>query len=277
MSTEYNPIIGEKVYTTYEKVIASKKDRVGILTLNDPERANVLGRAMIRDIGSALRELQEDDGVQVIVLNAIGKHFCSGFDVTDWLPLRENRTELAKYIRFFHENLFGALQKMSRPLISAVQGKALAGGAGIGIRIPDIVVISEETEVAFTGINAGASCLVSVGQLERAVGMKKTREWILTGRLISAQECLDSGLVNKVVPVEKLGEAAMEYAELIASKAPLATMVTKTGFNRMSELMPAEAEAYAYTSVFYELVLSEDCKEGIAAFKEKRAPKWKGQ
>jgi len=152
MAIEYKPFTGDQVYETYKKVIASRKDGVGIVTLNNPAECNVIGLDMYQEVASALKEVESDDKVLVVLINAAGKDFSAGMDY------REMPTDYRKVVRYLDQlgtyiSVPGALTK---PLIGAVQGRSYAGGRPLVIPSADIVVVAEDVRIGFNGMNFGA-------------------------------------------------------------------------------------------------------------------------
>lgn len=265
---------GERVYETYQNVIASRKGHIGIVTLNRPDKFNVLSRAMMSDIGSAVGELNEDDEVRVILINAEGKHFGTGLDL-DEFPISGTYEEARAYLEFMHTHCYWALRNSGVPIVTAMQGYALAGGAHVAVACADICVASEDVKIGYVAIDVGFTCVGGYAGLQSLVGVRKAKEMILTSRLIGAEEALSCGLVNKVVPLEKLDEASMEMAEVIASKPPLSVRATKRIFARHDRLTFVD-EDIVY-GVLGGLLQAQDAKVAMQAFKDKTTPVYSGR
>jgi enoyl-CoA hydratase/carnithine racemase len=153
MAFEYEPFTGEQVYKTYNKVIASRKDNIGIVTLNNPVECNVIGLPMYEEVADALREVEADDKVSVIVINASGKDFSVGIDY------REIPTDYEGIVRYLEKQMpcLAVPGTLTKPLIGAVQGRAYAGGRPLVIPPADIVVVADNVRIGFNAINFGST------------------------------------------------------------------------------------------------------------------------
>ncbi|HEX75226.1 MAG TPA: enoyl-CoA hydratase/isomerase family protein [Dehalococcoidia bacterium] len=255
----------------YQTVTVERKDHIGNLTLNRPQALNVLNLQMLKDINSALLELEADSDVRVIIMKGAGRAFCAGIDIKEFpnKGVIENRSQIAVY-----DSPLTTIATITKPVIAQVHGYATAAGCGL-VAGCDLAVASEDTYFGTTAINVGLFCLGPSAPLSRCVGRKKSLEMLLTGDLIDAQEAYRVGLINKVVPIDKLETAAMELAQKIASKSPVAIQIGKRAFYTMSDLEYSKALNYL-SEMMATLSAAEDAREGIAAFLEKRTPEWKG-
>ena len=162
---------------------------------------------------------------------------------------------------------------MSKPVIGAVHGAAVANGCGLAVAC-DLTIASEDARFGTTAINVGLFCFGPSAPVSRCVGKKRSLELLLTGDIIDAKEAERIGLVNEVVPREELEGSAMKLAGKLASKSPVALQMGKTSFYKMSDMGYDEALTYL-GEVFTTLCTTEDAKEGVSAFKDKRQPQWK--
>jgi len=258
---------------SYETVIVERKQRTGIIILNRPERRNALNDQLVGELLSALRELEDDPDIRVIIIKGAGKIFCSGHDFSELVG--KNLVELR---RKFRRSLFlmETIQAMRKPVIAAVHGYASAMGCAL-VAGCDLVVAADNTQFQLPGINLGAACISPAAVISRTMSQKKCLELLLTGDNISAIEAEKAGLVNRVVPAEKLDDVVTELVDKLASKAPLALEFGKQAFYTM--LGMTERQAYNYAAGMIAINFdTEDGREGIASFMEKREPRpWQGR
>ncbi len=257
-----------------EEPILLREERDGIvrLTLNRPRARNALSLAMMETLLSALEAVRGDPAARVVVLAGAGPGFCAGHD------LKELR---ARPERSFYEKTFAtcarlmqAILALPQPVIARVHGVATAAGCQL-VATCDLAVAGETARFATPGVNIGLFCSTPMVALARNVGRKAAMEMLLLGELVDAATARSLGLVNRVVPDERLDAEVEAMARTIASKSPLTLKIGKEAFYRQLE-MPV-AEAYAYTArVMTENMLARDAAEGIDAFLEKRAPVWCG-
>jgi len=253
-------------------VLVEKKDMIGVITLNRPAEMNTFNVPFAQALNDTLRNLDQDDEVRVIVIRAAGKHFSTG------ISLKEFQGKSPKELRDFLElmdEFYHTIPRMKKPVIAAVNGAAVANGAGL-VFACDLAVAAENAKFGTTAINVGLICLGPAVPLTRQVGRKKALEMVLTGDIFSAQEAERLGLVNKVVTPDELEAATMELAAKIAHKSPLAVQIGKTGIYGMSEIPYHQALNYM-DELFASLCATKDALEGIEAFLEKRDPIWKYQ
>ncbi len=231
------------------------------LTLNDPERANVLSDAMMAQLASALDEAVADERVRVLVLAAEGKVFCAGHDLAE---LRAADTAQAEALFRRCSDLMLKIVGLRVPVIARVQGAAVAAGCQL-VATCDLAYAVETAKFAVSGINLGLFCSTPGVALARAVGRKAAQEMLLTGKFISAAEAQSLGLINRAVPPLELDEAVSLAAEAIAAKAPDAIALGKAVFRRQIEQPLAEAYATA-SAAMVENLGYDTAKGGIDAF-----------
>lgn len=254
---------------TDASILVDKQDHIGLVTLNRPDDLNTFTVPFAQELNGALRQMDEDPEVRVAVVRAAGKHFSTGISLAEFKD--KTHKEYRELIKLMDEHNH-TIASMNKPVIASVQGYALANGAGL-VFACDLAVASEDAKFGTTAINVGLICLGPAVPLSRSLGRKKTLEMVLTGDMISAAEAERLGLVNKVVPRGQLEEATMELAGKLAAKSPLAVQIGKTGIYGMQDLPYHQALDYL-GELFAALCSTEDAKEGVRAFKEKRKPAW---
>lgn len=260
-------------YSTYKNILYDVEDGIARLTLNNPEKLNRLSIETMKEIVSALKGAKNDDSVRVILIQATGdKAFCAGANLQDFQGL--NTVEARRVFRAFAE-LSSVFLDLGKPSIAAVDGLALAGGCGLAI-YPDITIASERAKFGLPEINVGLwSCMVSAS-LPRILGTKKALELLLTGDMIDAGEAERIGLVNRVVPHEQLRQTAMDLARKLSQKSSVIMGLGRDSFYTMLGMEYKEALNYLL-EVLVVIMGSDDCKEGLTAFVEKRKPVWKNR
>jgi len=256
---------------SYTNVLVEKQDNIGQITLNRPAEMNTFNVPFARELNDALVEMDKDPEVRVVVIKAAGKHFCTGISLAEFKD--KTNKEYREFIRLMDEHNHHTIAKMKKPVIASVKGYALANGAGL-IFACDLAVAAEDATLGTTAINVGLICTGPAVPLARSLGRKKTLEMILTGDMISASEAEKLGLVNKVVPADELEEATMELAGKLAAKSPLALQIGKTAMYAMQDVPYHDSIDYL-SELFAALCSTEDAKEGVTAFLEKRKPLWK--
>lgn len=254
-----------------QNVITEREDHIGKITFNRPEALNVLNLQMAKELTNALLELEADRDVHVVIIKGTGRAFCAGIDIKEF----SNKTAF-EYRSLFPviDQITRTISSMTKPVIAQVNGYATAAGCGL-VASCDLAVASDDSFFGTTAINVGLFCFGPSAPLSRCVGRKKALEMLLTGDLLDAQEAYRVGLVNKVVLSNELESATMELARKLAAKSPIALQMGKQSFYTMSDLEYNKALDYL-AEVTVLLAISEDYREGVAAFVEKRAPQWKG-
>lgn len=255
---------------SYKVILVERNEGIGTIILNRPEHLNTFNVPLASELEQALLELDHDNDIRVIVIKGAGKAFCAGIDVNDL----EGKMPL-EYYQWISLMEHGALtiSKMRKPVITAAHNIAVANGIGL-VAAADLAIAAEGTRFGATAINVGLFCMGPAVPLSRSLGRKKALELLLTGDLIDAAEAERIGLINKVVPKEKLEEETMLLAKKLAEKSPIALQMGKRSFYEMSDLEYAKAFELA-NNHFAMLCTSEDTHEGVNAFLEKRKPEWK--
>jgi methylglutaconyl-CoA hydratase len=258
----------------YETLLPVTSGHLSTITFNRPEKRNALSTQMIAELQTALDDIEKTH-TRVVILTATGKAFCAGIDL-DLLQAiarqsaAENQEDSRRIAKMFRK-----IWSYSRPIIAAVNGHALAGGCGIAT-LCDFTIAVPEAKFGYTEVKIGfLPAIVSVF-LTRQVGEKRARDLLLTGRLIEAAEAKEMGLVNEIVPAERLMDRAHELAETILSASP-------SSITRAKHLLVSAAAAGVDHDLERAVLESArvrctpDFKEGIAAFLEKRKPIWHGE
>ena len=254
----------------YQTIVVEKKDRVGVIILNRPDHMNTFNTVLAKELNDALDALEHDGQIRAVVIKGAGKSFCAGIDITEFSG--KTLLEYREWIGWM-EKMNLTIAGMGKPVIAAVHGYAVANGAGL-LAACDLAIAAEGTRIGTTAINVGLFCMGPAVPLSRCVGRKKALEMLLTGTMIDAREAERIGLLNKVVPPEKLDEAAMELANELASKSPIALQMGKRAFYTMADMEYGKSLEYM-NEVMAELCTTEDAREGVEAFLNKRKPQWK--
>jgi enoyl-CoA hydratase/carnithine racemase len=250
------------------------EDTAGVrtLVLNRPERRNALSLALLRDLIAALAEAAADTSVHAVVIRGEGPMFCAGHDLAEMtgcsLPSARELFDTCS-------ELMMAIHRLPQPVIAQVHGIATAAGCQL-VAACDLVVASEDARFATPGVRIGLFCSTPMVEVSRAVGRKRALEMLLTGDLIDAPTAADWGLVNRVVPRERLAEETLALAAQITSASSHTIAVGKIAF--YEQLDRALPDAYAHTSeVMAANAVAPDAREGIDAFLSKREPQWRGR
>lgn len=254
----------------FKKIIIEKgQNHVASITLNRPKHMNTFSSQMAIELNQALIDLDADQSVRVILLKGAGKAFCAGIDVSEL----EGQTpmEYQEWISKMERPLAN-ISKLKKPVIAQLHGVAAANGMGL-IAAADLVIAADNSRMGLTAINVGLNCVGPVIPVARCVGRKKTLELLLYGNLIMAEEALSLGLINKIVPKDELESKALEWAEELAQKSPIAVRIAKTGFYNSEDMNYDDQFAYM-NEAFARLCTTDDAKEGVKAFFEKRDPVW---
>lgn len=255
----------------FETILTEINEKhVGIITLNRPEQLNTFTSQMAGELHSALLAMEADNTVRVILLKSSGRAFCAGIDVNELTG--KTAIQYRQWIEWM-ENPLVAISTMKKPVIAQLQGVATANGMGLAAA-SDLVIASDRVKMGLTAINVGLNCVGPILPVARCVGRKKALELLLYGNLLKAEEAMELGLVNKVVPHEELDKAALEWAEDLARRSPLAVQIAKSAFYQ-SEDMDYQKQFQYMNEAFARLCTTDDAKEGVAAFLAKRNPQWK--
>ncbi|PZQ97590.1 MAG: enoyl-CoA hydratase [Cereibacter sphaeroides] len=254
----------------YETLIVEVEDNVSLIRLNRPDALNALNMQLMAELAQALTEADADAHVRCIVLTGSEKAFAAGADV------REMATK--SFVDVFVSDFFGAeaddIARVRKPVIAAVAGYALGGGCELAMMC-DFIIAADTAKFGQPEINLGIVAGMGGSQrLTRAVGKAKSMDMHLTGRFMDATEAERSGLVSRVVPADTLIEEAMKAARTIAAKSAVATRAVKEAVNQSQETGLREG-LMIERRLFHAMFATEDQKEGMAAFVEKRQPSFR--
>ena len=256
---------------TYKNILTSTEDQIGIVTLNRPTVLNALSHDLMDELVKALEEFDRDDNIRVIILTGSERAFAAGADIKE---MSDETT-----ISIMNKDRFATWDRVrctKKPIIAAVSGFALGGGCEL-VMTCDMIVASETAQFGQPEINIGV--IPGAGgtqRLTRVVGKHKAMEIILTGRSITAQEAHAMGLVNRVAPVELYLDEAKALAKEIAKKSPVAVKLAKEAILKAFDGSLVEGLEFERKN-FYMLFSSEDQKEGMRAFLEKRQATFTGR
>jgi enoyl-CoA hydratase/carnithine racemase len=260
------------ISTDLETILVSREGATGRITLNRPEKRNALSLQLMQELIGSLETLGADPEVRAIVIEGAGPAFSAGHDLSEMVG-----RDLPFYQQLFDvcTELMEAIHRVPQPVIAKVHGVATAAGCQL-VAACDLAVAADDARFATPGVKIGLFCSTPMVPLSRAIGRKRALEMLVTGDLVDAQTALDWGLVNRVVPAERLEEAVAELVEKIAASSPLTVGIGKEAFYEQVEL--DEHRAYDLTkSVMAMNSLAADAQEGICAFLEKRRPSWSGK
>jgi enoyl-CoA hydratase/carnithine racemase len=258
---------------TYETVTVDRAGHVATLTLSRPEQMNTFSTRLAVDLDDALLELEADDEVRAVVVEGAGRAFSAGIDLTEHGEY-ETQREYKEWVERM-EDPFRTLVHMETPVIAAAHGHAAANGLGL-VAACDLAVLAEGTKLGATAPKVGLFCMGPAVPIMRSLTEKRTLELLLTGELIDAETALDWGLVNRVVPEESLHEEAVDLAETIAEKSPVAVQMGKRAYYVMADMDYDTALEYS-NEQFATLCTTGDAAEGIDAFLSGREPDWPGE
>jgi enoyl-CoA hydratase len=260
----------EGMMADYENILVERKERVGLVRLNRPQALNALNSALVGELMEAVEGLDTDETIGAVVVTGNERAFAAGADIKEMAGA--SAVEM-----LLHDNisLFDRIREIKKPVIAAVSGWCLGGGNELAMSC-DMIVASESARFGQPEITIGV--IPGAGgtqRLARAVGKALAMEMVLNNRTLTAEEALRFGLVNRVVPVERYLDEALALAAEVAGRAPLAVRLGKEAVNHAFDSFLTDGLADERRA-FYFLFASEDQKEGMAAFVEKRKPDWKG-
>jgi enoyl-CoA hydratase len=253
---------------SYENILVETRGRVGLIRLNRPQALNALNRALLRELGEAVDAFDADDKIGCMVITGSDKAFAAGADIKEMAD--------KTFIEAFLANLAATWDRVAhvrKPVIAAVAGFALGGGCELAMEC-DVIIAADNAKFGQPEIKLGI--IPGIGgtqRLPRAVGKSKAMDLILTGRMMDAQEAERSGLVARIVPLPSLLDEALKIAETIASMSLPSVLAAKEAVNRAFETSLAEGIRFE-RRIFHSLFATADQKEGMAAFVEKRPPKF---
>lgn len=256
----------------YNNIIVETEDHVTLIRLNRPEALNALNLELLRELGEALAKAQKSDKVRCIVVTGSEKAFAAGADI----KMMSDKT----FVEVFAGDLFTAeeqaILRTRKPIIAAVSGYALGGGCELAMMC-DFIIAADTAKFGQPEVNLGVMAgMGGTQRLTRLVGRAKSMDMNLTGRFMDAEEAERSGLVSRVVPAKKLMEEAMSAAHKVAEKSMITVMAIKETVNRAEETSLSEGLLFE-RRMFHALFATEDQKEGMSAFVEKREAQFRGK
>jgi enoyl-CoA hydratase len=256
---------------TYENILIETKGKVGIITLNRPKALNALNSALITELNSALTAYESDSDIGAVILTGSEKAFAAGADIRE---MKNKTFDEVTSQNFLHD--WEYINQFTKPLIAAVSGFALGGGFEFALRC-DIIIASDTAKFSLPETTIGLiPGLGGTQRLAQTIGKSKAMEMILTGRMIDAAEAERIGIVARIVPSEKLQEEALTLATKIASLSQPVIKAAKQAVSNAFE-MPLGEGVYQERRLFHAMFALEDQKEGMAAFIEKRPPKFQNK
>ena len=256
----------------YENIIVERLGAVAVITLNRPKALNALNGQLMDELTDALRAIEADDAIGATVITGSEKAFAAGADIKEM----QSKSYMDVFMEDFITKNWEAASRCRKPVIAAVAGYALGGGCELAMMC-DFIIAADNAKFGQPEINLGV--IPGAGgtqRLTRFVGKSKAMDMCLTGRMMDAAEAERSGLVSRVVPVGKLKEEAVKAAETIARLSRPAVMIAKEAINRAYETTLAEGVRFE-RRVFHSLFATEDQKEGMSAFAEKRPAEFKNR
>jgi enoyl-CoA hydratase len=247
---------------------------VATVTLNRPEQRNALSAQLLAELVDAMRRARDDEDVRAVVLTGAGdKAFCAGADLGGFaadLPLVDKHFGSDLFLEFFR-----LMPRLGKPSLCAANGHVLAGGLGLALSC-DLVIAREGATFGTPEINVGAFPYMIMSIIYRNVPRKRVNEMILLGERLSAEEAVSYGLANKVVPAEEFEGAVAEWAAKLASKSPVLMRLGHDAMYRQQDMALDDALEYLRSQLSLTFT-TEDIREGVQAFFEKREPQWKGR
>ncbi len=253
----------------YQNILVETRGRVALVTLNRPKALNALSAGLIADLGHALDAFEADERISAIVLTGSEKAFAAGADIKEM----KDKTYMDVYLADFITKGWERVATCRKPVIAAVAGYALGGGCEIAMMC-DFIIAADNAKFGQPEINLGTMPGAGGTQrLTRFVGKSKAMEMCLTGRMMDAAEAERAGLVSRIVPLAELVDEAVKTASAIAEKSLPVVMLVKESINRAYETTLAEGVRFE-RRVFHSTFATEDQKEGMAAFVDKRQPQF---
>ncbi|NWF94014.1 MAG: enoyl-CoA hydratase/isomerase family protein [Syntrophaceae bacterium] len=257
---------------SFDTILIEKKGQIGLITLNRPQKFNTFNTQLAEELNAALRQLDEDPEARIVIIKGAGKVFSTGIDVSEF-----HGKTASEYHRWLTpmDQMHLTIASMKKPVIAMVHGYAVANGAGL-VAAADFAIMAEDAKLGTTAINVGLLCTGPIIPMSYGLGKKKALEMLLSGEMIDAKEAERLGLVNKVVPAERLEEETFAFAQKLTSKSPVAIQMGKNFYYQMID-MPYRQRFVLNAEIMTRLCTTEDASEGINAFIEKRKPIWKGK
>ena len=258
---------------SFDKVLYEVADGVATVTLNDPDKRNMLSGAMLSEVVAAMEMARDSEEVRAVVLTGAGKVFCAGADLGGFASetsLIEKHFGSDLFLEFFR-----LMPRLGKPSLCALNGHVLAGGMGLALSC-DLVIAKEGATFGTPEINVGAFPYMIMAIIYRNVPRKKVNEMLLLGDRLSAEQAVAHGLANKVVAADQFDAAVTDWATRLASKSPLLMKLGHDAMYRQQDMAINDMPKILRSQLPITFS-SEDLREGVAAFFEKREPKWEGR
>ncbi len=259
---------------SYEQVLYEVADGIATVTLNNPEKRNMLSGQMLTELVAAMEEARDSDAVRAVVLTGAGdKVFCAGADLGGFaadVPLVQKHFASDLFLEFFR-----LMPRLGKPSLCAANGHVLAGGMGLALSC-DLLIAKEGATFGTPEINVGAFPYMIMAIIYRNVPRKKVNEMMLLGERLSAEQAVEFGLANKVVPADGFDAAVAEWATKLASKSPVLMRLGHDAMYRQQDMALDDALEFLRSQLSLTFT-TEDIVEGVTAFFEKRDPQWKGR
>ena len=258
----------------YETILVSQKDSVARITLNRPKVHNAFNEAMVAELYRAFADASQEEGIRVVVITGKGRSFCAGADL-NWMrrvkdySFQDNLQESKQLAELMY-----TIYSLPLPTIARVNGAAIGGGAGL-VAACDLVIAVQTARFSLSEVKLGLVPAVISPYVLRRVGESACREFFLTGERLTAEKAMRFGLVNEVVPPERLDRAVEERVSQLLTSGPRALHTCKEILRQVPGMSFQEAKAYT-AEIIASLRISQEGQEGMSAFLEKRKPNWSG-
>lgn len=255
----------------YATILTSVVDRAGLIQSNRPQQLNALNVSVMEEVAAALEAFDQDERIGCLVITGNQRAFAAGADIKEM-------AEASAVEMLLRDNIkrWDRIRQIKKPIIAAVSGYCLGGGCELAMTC-DLIIASESAQFGQPEVNIGVMPGAGGTQrLTRAIGKSKAMEMVLTGRSLSAREAEQAGLVARVVPVEAYLDEALRLANEIAARPPIAVRLAKEAINKAFETSLSDGLDYE-RRLFYLLFATDDQKEGMRAFTEKRTAEWRGR
>lgn len=255
-----------------EHLLVETEAQITVVTLNRPARRNALSLDLMQELIDVFRDIGKSGDIRAVILAAAGPAFSAGHDLSE---LRDRNIAEYRHVFDVCAELMMLIQAIPQPVIAEVRGVATAAGCQL-VATCDLAIAAEEARFATPGVRIGLFCTTPMVALTRAIGRKRALEMLMTGAPIDAQTAAEWGLINRVVPADRLRDETLALAQRIAEASPLTMSVGKQAFYTQIDL--DQPKAYAYAKEIMSLnAMAEDAQEGMGAFLEKREPSWCGR
>ena len=254
---------------THNPILRTHNEGIAVLTLNNPDRRNVLSLEVLEALQTALNSISQDRDIRVVIIKSLGPVFSSGHDLRQLINASIESQELLFSVC---TRVMTSIRNLPQPVIAQVQGLATAAGCQL-VATCDLAIASADASFATPGVQIGLFCTTPGVAVSRAIGAKRSMEMLLTGQPISADYAAEIGLINRVVSPDDLEQSVLNLARQIGGASSSTVVLGKQVFYKQVELGTSDAYQLAEETMVRNLQ-DEDAREGISAFLEKRDPKW---